>query len=112
MVHVRLNELETNPNPNINFISALPCHDSTEQDSAKQLLRALAAQVRPLMKSHGLLVNSLEEVIIPESFVHNLTNDEQYEYNNVFAGRNWNAGETVGELVSYTRCIGTSLPRL
>ena len=76
MVHVRLNERETNPNPNINFISALPCHDPTEQDSAKQLLRALAAQVRPLMKSHGFSVNSLEEVIILDLFVHSLTNDE------------------------------------
>ncbi|KAG5650402.1 hypothetical protein H0H81_012368 [Sphagnurus paluster] len=79
MVHHRLNEKESNPNPHINFITALPTHDETEHESARQLLRALAAQVRPIMKSHGFSVNSLEE----------------YEHNNVFAGRNWNAGETV-----------------
>ena len=64
MVHGRFNERESNPNPHINFISPLTAHDSTEQDSARQLLRALAAQVRPIMKSHGFSVNSLEEVII------------------------------------------------
>jgi hypothetical protein len=57
MVHLRLNERETNPNPYINFISAL----NAEEDS-RQLLRALAAQVKPVMKAHGLTVNSLEEV--------------------------------------------------
>ncbi|GLB40459.1 putative WLM domain containing protein [Lyophyllum shimeji] len=82
MVHHRFNEKESNPNPHVNFITALPAEDATEQESARQLLRALAAQVRPIMKSHGFAVNSLEE----------------YEHNNVFAGRNWNAGETI-ELV-------------
>ncbi|KAK7033130.1 WLM-domain-containing protein [Favolaschia claudopus] len=84
MVHVRLNERDTNPKwvPYVNFISALDAGDSEGQEQARQFLRALAAQVKPLMKAHGLVVNSLEE----------------YEYNNVFAGRNWNAGETV-ELV-------------
>lgn len=82
MVHVRLNERETNPNPHVNFITPLQVGDSAAQDDARQLLRALAAQVRPLMKAHGFAVNSLEE----------------YEYNKVFSGRNWNSGETV-ELV-------------
>ncbi|KZT73002.1 WLM-domain-containing protein [Daedalea quercina L-15889] len=82
MVHVRLNERETNPNPQINFITALPMPDAAEQEEARQLLRALAAQVRPIMKAHGFAVNSLEE----------------YEHNRVFAGRNWNNGEAV-ELV-------------
>ncbi|KIP08196.1 hypothetical protein PHLGIDRAFT_23623 [Phlebiopsis gigantea 11061_1 CR5-6] len=82
MVHVRLNERETNPNPHINFITPLQAGDLAAQDDARQLLRALAAQVRPLMKAHGFAVNSLEE----------------YEYNRVFSGRNWNSGETV-ELV-------------
>ncbi|KAI0950946.1 hypothetical protein AcW1_008115 [Taiwanofungus camphoratus] len=82
MVHVRLNERETNPNPHINFIAALPMADAISQENARQLLRALAAQVRPVMKAHGFSVNSFEE----------------YEYNKVFAGRNWNAGEVV-ELV-------------
>ncbi|KAJ6531747.1 WLM domain-containing protein [Mycena capillaripes] len=82
MVHVRLNERETNPNPHVNFISALDVGDDASQEDARQFLRALAAQVRPVMKSHGFVVNSLEE----------------YEHNMVFAGRNWNSGETV-ELV-------------
>lgn len=78
MVHVRLNTKETNPNEYINFISSLSGFDSPSQDDARQLLRALAAQVKPIMKAHGFTVNSFEE----------------YEYNTVFAGRNWNAGES------------------
>lgn len=62
MVHVRLNERETNPNPHINFITALPMPDAAEQEGARQLLRALAAQVRPVMRAHGFVVNSFEEV--------------------------------------------------
>ncbi|RXW21045.1 hypothetical protein EST38_g4815 [Candolleomyces aberdarensis] len=81
MVHLRLNETEVNPNPHVNFITALPSIPEIQEES-RQLLRALAAQVKPIMKSHGFVVNSLEE----------------YEYNQVFAGRNWNHGETV-ELV-------------
>jgi len=61
MVHLRLNETETNPNPHINFITALP-NGPAEQEEARQLLRALAAQVRPVMKAHGFVVNSFEEV--------------------------------------------------
>ncbi|KAJ8072529.1 hypothetical protein PM082_016088 [Marasmius tenuissimus] len=62
MVHVRLNETESNPNPHINFISALPASTPEDQEDARQFLRALAAQVRPVMKAHGFVVNSLEEV--------------------------------------------------
>jgi DNA-dependent metalloprotease WSS1 len=62
MVHLRLNENETNPNPHVNFITALSMVDPREQEQARQLLRALAAQVRPIMKAHGFVVNSLEEV--------------------------------------------------
>ncbi len=62
MVHTRLNERETNPNPHINFINALPVADAVAEEETRQLLRALAAQVRPAMKSHGFTVNSLEEV--------------------------------------------------
>jgi hypothetical protein len=58
MVHVRLNERESNPNPYINFISIL----DAEEEDARQLIRALAAQVKPVMKTHGFTVNSLEEV--------------------------------------------------
>jgi len=62
MVHLRLNERETNPNPHINFITPLPTADQEAQEDARQLLRALAAQVRPVMKAHGFSVNSFEEV--------------------------------------------------
>ncbi|KAG1747179.1 WLM domain-containing protein [Suillus paluster] len=82
MVHVRINERGANPNPPINFVSVLPMVDATLEDDARQLMRALATQVRPVMKEHGFTVNSLEE----------------YEYNRVFAGRNWSNGETI-ELV-------------
>ncbi|KAI1796841.1 WLM-domain-containing protein [Ganoderma leucocontextum] len=82
MVHVRLNEKETSPNPHINFITPLTVMDPQAEEEARQLLRALAAQVRPIMKAEGFVVNSFEE----------------YEHNQVFAGRNWNNGETV-ELV-------------
>ncbi|KAF9046953.1 WLM-domain-containing protein [Hymenopellis radicata] len=89
MVHVRLNEKESNPNAHINFITPLPADD---EDDARQLLRAFAAQVRPIMKQHGFVINSFEE----------------YEHNSVFAGRNWNNGETV-ELV-LRRPGGSFLP--
>ncbi|KAK0193763.1 WLM domain-containing protein [Armillaria mellea] len=89
MVHARFNEKEPNPNPHVNFITPLP---DSDQDDARQLLRALAAQVRPVMKVHGFVVNSLEE----------------YEHNTVFTGRNWNNGETV-ELV-LRRPGGSFLP--
>ncbi|EIW83877.1 WLM-domain-containing protein [Coniophora puteana RWD-64-598 SS2] len=79
MVHVRINERETNPNQHINFISVLSVGNADSESEARTLMRALAAQVRPVMKQHGFTVNSFEE----------------YEYNKVFAGRNWNAGENV-----------------
>ena len=65
MVHLRINEREPNPNKHINFISALPAPGTPtpfSEEDARQLLRALAAQVRPVMKSHGFAVNSFEEV--------------------------------------------------
>ncbi|KAJ3874554.1 WLM domain-containing protein [Lentinula edodes] len=89
MVYSRFNEKETSPNPYINFITSLPAEDN---EDARQFLRALAAQVRPIMKAHGLTVNSLEE----------------YEHNAVFAGRNWESGETI-ELV-LRRPGGSFLP--
>lgn len=65
MVHHRINEREANPNKHVNFITALPAPEVPSpygEEDARQLLRALAAQVRPIMKSHGFEVNSLEEV--------------------------------------------------
>lgn len=61
MVHLRLNETEVNPNPNINFITPLPSVPDIRQESL-HVLRALAAQVKPVMKAHGFQVNSFEEV--------------------------------------------------
>jgi hypothetical protein len=63
MVHARHNEKEVKPNPSINFLTCLP-DEPTRQEEAHQLLRALAAQVKPLMKRHGFEVNSLEEVLL------------------------------------------------
>ncbi|PVG04246.1 WLM-domain-containing protein [Serendipita vermifera] len=82
MVFQRYNTTEANPNPHINFVTALNNTSSESTAQALQILRALAAQVRPVMKKHGLEINSFEE----------------YEYNAVFLGRNWEAGETI-ELV-------------
>ena len=62
MVHVRFNEKEANPNPHINFITPLKMADTEVEEEARQLLRALAAQVRPIMKAEGFVVNSFEEV--------------------------------------------------
>ena len=62
MVHLRLNEREANPNPFVNFITPLPARHSAAEEDARQLLRALAAQVKPVMKAHGFTVNSFEEV--------------------------------------------------
>jgi len=62
MVHLRINEREANPNPHVNFITVLPLGDPIVEEAARQLLRALAAQVKPIMKARGFVVNSLEEV--------------------------------------------------
>lgn len=66
MVHLRINERESRPNEYINWITALPMPDAqppNSEEDARHLLRALAAQVRPVMKKHGITVNSLEEVL-------------------------------------------------
>ena len=105
-MHFKHNEKETNPNPHINFISSLPIEPFERQEEARQLLRALAAQVRPVMKQHGFEVNSFEEVrqnkkstiiVKKVNLEPRLFFSLKYEYNTVFAGRNWNNGETVGK---------------
>ncbi|KAI0696703.1 WLM domain-containing protein [Cytidiella melzeri] len=68
MVHHRLNEREANPNPYVNFIVPLPVWDAAAQENARQLLRALMAQV-----------NSIEK----------------YQYNKVFLGCNWNSNKVI-----------------
>ena len=77
MVHTQ-NSREANPNPHVKHITSLPRRDakSPAQEDARQLLRALAAQVRPVMKEHGFSVNSLEEVGTGNIFVLGI-----YRYN-------------------------------
>lgn len=53
MVFQRYNVTETTPNPHINFISALKEYEEASTQVALNILRALAAQVRPVMKKHG-----------------------------------------------------------
>ncbi|KAF8521037.1 hypothetical protein JB92DRAFT_2827997 [Gautieria morchelliformis] len=76
MVHTRINERHANPNPHINFISALPSgsHRAAEEDpEATELLRVLAAQLNPVMKAHGLTVNSFEET----NYIHKINESER-----------------------------------
>lgn len=75
--HLRLNDPDTARNPYINFTSSLQTYANHEE--ALHLLQALAAIYKPVMKTHGLHVNHLQE----------------FEPNNEFAGRNWNAGENI-----------------
>ncbi|EIW72788.1 hypothetical protein TREMEDRAFT_58958 [Tremella mesenterica DSM 1558] len=76
----RFNEREANPNPYIAFIRALK--GKKDHDDAEQMLKAVAAQMNKIMKNRFMFVGTLEEA----------------EYNRVFAGRNWNHGQTI-ELV-------------
>jgi DNA-dependent metalloprotease WSS1 len=96
MVHTRLNEHKSHPNPHINFITPLNTGLPSDQ-VANQLLCALAAQVKPVMKTHGFSVNSLEEARKSRICLAFSLPCAQYEYNAVFAGRNWNNGEVVGK---------------
>ncbi|KIM33246.1 hypothetical protein M408DRAFT_326031 [Serendipita vermifera MAFF 305830] len=75
----RFNPTEANPNPHVSFITPLKTGDEGTESVALGILKALAAQVRPIMKKHGLEITSFEE----------------YEHNSVFLGRNWNNGEVV-----------------
>ncbi|KAK4057180.1 hypothetical protein OIO90_001675 [Microbotryomycetes sp. JL221] len=93
--HVRINNPKPDPvkyqwstNPNITFINVieeLPNSDMVSYRSssssliAQNMLQALAAQFKPIMKEWGFAINSLREA----------------EWNPQFAGRNWNAGEVV-----------------
>ncbi|WAR53045.1 hypothetical protein PtB15_2B474 [Puccinia triticina] len=89
------------PNPYINFIHVLGDQPADKlsrnktfnnPESARLIMRAIAAQVVPLMKAHGMGLNSFNE----------------YEWNSEFAGRNWNGGEII-ELV-LRRKDGSFLP--
>jgi hypothetical protein len=48
----RFNASEANPNPHISFITPLK-GDAASMMVALDILKALAAQVRPVMKKHG-----------------------------------------------------------
>ncbi|GJN87112.1 hypothetical protein Rhopal_000057-T1 [Rhodotorula paludigena] len=75
--HERINARRPDPNDNITFIRAL--EGAPDSDRALEILEALAAQFKPIMKTWGFGVNSLVE----------------HEWNPTFAGRNWNAGEVI-----------------
>ncbi|CAK9787245.1 unnamed protein product [Cutaneotrichosporon oleaginosum] len=79
----KLNTREANPNEYITFIRSLQNRPNSED--AEHILKAIAhvaAQVRKIMAARYMLIGTLEEAA----------------YNGVFAGRNWNHGQTV-ELV-------------
>jgi hypothetical protein len=64
MVFQRYNVTETNPNPHVNFISELKEYEEPSRQAAVNILRALAAQVRPIMKKHGYAGSSLNSFYI------------------------------------------------
>ncbi|KAM0754662.1 WLM-domain-containing protein [Meredithblackwellia eburnea MCA 4105] len=82
--HLKLNNPNVDPNPDITFIRELKQKPNSEK--ARQLLDAVAAQFKPITKKFGFGVNSFEE----------------YEWNPEFSGRNWNGGEVI-ELVLRNR---------
>ncbi|GAA6018411.1 hypothetical protein JCM8202_001369 [Rhodotorula sphaerocarpa] len=75
--HVRINDPNPNPNDNITFTRVI--EGRPDSDMALKILQALAAQFKPIMKDWGFGINSLVE----------------YEWNETFAGRNWNGGEVI-----------------
>ncbi|KAK3695351.1 WLM domain-containing protein [Podospora appendiculata] len=86
----RLNAKKSQPNDRIVFIKPLKGPDEA---IARDFLERIAAQCVPIMKQHHLSVMSLEE----------------YEPNNEFVGRNFNAGEVI-QLVLKARFTGHWLP--
>ncbi|WVQ85288.1 hypothetical protein IAT38_007453 [Cryptococcus sp. DSM 104549] len=77
---LRLNERQANPNPYVIFIRAL--QNKKDHADAEDILKAVAAQMRTIMKERFMQVHTLEEAA----------------FNRVFAGRNWNHGQSI-ELV-------------
>lgn len=74
--YVRLNERSQRPNALINFIKPL---EGPDKAAAEDFLNRIAAQCYPVMKAAHISVMSLEE----------------FEHNNEFLGRNFNAGECI-----------------
>ncbi|WVW82392.1 hypothetical protein I302_104399 [Kwoniella bestiolae CBS 10118] len=77
---LRLNERQANPNPYVIFIRSL--RNKKDHTDAEDMLKAVAAQMRTIMRERFMQVHTLEEA----------------EFNRVFAGRNWNHGQSI-ELV-------------
>ncbi|WVR05950.1 hypothetical protein IAU60_002977 [Kwoniella sp. DSM 27419] len=77
---LRLNERQANPNPYIIFIRSL--RRKKDYTDAEEILKAIAAQMKTIMRDRFMQVHTLEEA----------------EFNRVFAGRNWNHGQSI-ELV-------------
>ncbi|BEI99116.1 hypothetical protein CcaverHIS631_0401590 [Cutaneotrichosporon cavernicola] len=76
----KINPREADPNEYITFIRSL--QNRANPAEAEHILKAIAAQVKRIMGERFMLIGTLEEAA----------------YNGVFAGRNWNHGQTV-ELV-------------
>ncbi|WVQ62109.1 uncharacterized protein L199_000247 [Kwoniella botswanensis] len=77
---LRLNERQANPNPYIIFIRSLL--NNKDHKDAEDILKAVAAQMKTIMRERFMQVHTLEEAA----------------FNRVFAGRNWNHGQSI-ELV-------------
>ncbi|WOO85267.1 DNA-dependent metalloprotease WSS1 [Vanrija pseudolonga] len=88
--HSKINPVEANPNEYITFIRALPRFK--DHADAEHILKAVAAQTKRIFRDRFMLVGTLEEA----------------GYNRVFAGRNWNHGQSI-ELV-LRRADGRFLP--
>ncbi|WWC58662.1 uncharacterized protein I303_101206 [Kwoniella dejecticola CBS 10117] len=77
---LRLNERQANPNPYIIFIRSL--RNKKDHTDAEDILKSVAAQMKTIMRDRFMQVHTLEEAA----------------FNRVFAGRNWNHGQSI-ELV-------------
>jgi DNA-dependent metalloprotease WSS1 len=86
----RINARRKQPNDHINFIKPL---DGPDKALAEDFLERVAAICNPIMKENHIYVMSLEE----------------YEPNNEFVGRNFNAGEVI-QLVLKAPSTGHWLP--
>ncbi|TKA68839.1 hypothetical protein B0A55_07306, partial [Friedmanniomyces simplex] len=75
----RINERQSRPNANINFLKVDVRQSAADQATAQDFLCRIAAQCHPVMKANYISVMSLEE----------------YPPNPEFLGRNFNAGECI-----------------
>ncbi|OWZ27687.1 hypothetical protein C347_06114 [Cryptococcus neoformans AD2-60a] len=95
---LRLNERQANPNPYVVFIRSL--QNKADHTDAEDILRAVAAQMRTIMKERFMQIGTLEEaefnrvVSQPRQTTGGLGKTDAAQ----FAGRNWNHGQSI-ELV-------------